>query len=101
MEPGKVNRGAGGGLHSGDHVRELALAVGAQRRDGEFWVWFADHPVIVAQPTLAPWVSSVRHAGLAGGSVSRTRAEPTQVPLPRQPLEHDTSREQDRKPWTA
>jgi len=27
LEPGKVNRGAGGEVHSGDHVRELALAL--------------------------------------------------------------------------
>jgi uncharacterized protein (TIGR02679 family) len=60
------------GDRAGDRERAAA------GRD-ELWAWFADHPVILAQPALAPWVSSVRQAGLAGGSVSRTRAELTQV----------------------
>jgi uncharacterized protein (TIGR02679 family) len=46
----------------------------AARRD-ELWAWLAGHPVVRAQPALAPWVAGVRRAGLAGGSVPRTRDE--------------------------
>jgi Protein of unknown function N-terminus (DUF3323) len=46
--------------------REVDRERAAAQRD-ELWAWFADDPVILAQPALAPWVSSVRHAGLAGG----------------------------------
>jgi uncharacterized protein (TIGR02679 family) len=60
----------------GDRAGERERA--AARRD-ELWAWLAGHPVVRAQPALAPWVSSVQHAGLARGSVPRTRDELTQA----------------------
>jgi len=56
------------GDRAGDRERAAA------RRD-ELWAWLAGHPVVRAQPALAPWVSSAQRAGLAGGSVPRTRGE--------------------------
>jgi uncharacterized protein (TIGR02679 family) len=58
------------GDRAGDRERAAA------RRD-ELWAWLAGHPVVRAQPALAAWVSSVQRAGLAGGSVPRTRDELT------------------------
>jgi uncharacterized protein (TIGR02679 family) len=60
----------------GDRAGDREQAA-AQRE--ELWAWFADHPVVRAQPALSPWVSSVQRAGLAGGSVPRTRAELTRA----------------------
>jgi uncharacterized protein (TIGR02679 family) len=50
----------------------------AARRE-ELWAWLGSHPVVRAQPALAPWVSSVQRAGLAGGSAPRTRDELTRA----------------------
>jgi uncharacterized protein (TIGR02679 family) len=60
------------GDRAGDRERAAA------RRE-ELWAWLRNHPVVRAQPALAPWVSSVQRAGLAGGSASRTRAELTRA----------------------
>jgi hypothetical protein len=56
------------GDRAGDRERAAA------QRDG-LWAWLGGHPVVRAQPALAPWVSSTQRAGLAGGSVPRTRDE--------------------------
>ena len=56
------------GDRAGDRERAAA------QRDG-LWAWLGGHPVVRAQPALAPWVSAVQRAGLAGGSVPRTRDE--------------------------
>jgi uncharacterized protein (TIGR02679 family) len=56
------------GDRAGDRERAAA------QRD-ELWAWLAGHPVVRAQPALAPWVGSVQRARLAGGSVPRTREE--------------------------
>jgi uncharacterized protein (TIGR02679 family) len=45
----------------------------------ELWAWLAAHPVVLAQPALAPWAGGVRRSGLAGGSVPRTREELTRA----------------------
>jgi len=51
----------------------------AQAGRAQLWAWLADHPVVSAQPALAPWISAVRRAGLAGGSAPRTREELSQA----------------------
>lgn len=64
-------------------VTELVGPVGDRAADrlraaagrAELWTWLGEHPVITAQPVLAGWVATVRHAGLIGGSLSRTRDE--------------------------
>lgn len=38
------------------------------------WDWLRAHEFITAQPALAGWVDHVRRAGMAGGSVTATRA---------------------------
>src|SRR5258708_34125639 len=55
------------GDRAGDRERAAA------RRD-ELWAWFAGHPVILAQPALAPWVSGVRPPRRAGASLCRAPA---------------------------
>jgi uncharacterized protein (TIGR02679 family) len=61
------------GDRAGDRDRAAA------ERD-ELWAWLAGHPVVRAQPALAPWAGGVQRAGLlAGGSVPATRDELTRV----------------------
>lgn len=56
------------GDRAGDRLRAAAART-------ELWSWLAEHPVITAQPVLAGWVAAVRHAGLIGASLHRTRDE--------------------------
>ncbi len=41
----------------------------------ELWAWLNGHPVVTSQPALTLWVSGVQHAGLAAGSLPRTREQ--------------------------
>jgi uncharacterized protein (TIGR02679 family) len=54
------------GDRAGDQQRAAA-----QR--AALWAWLTSHPVVAAQPALAPWAEGLRRTGLIGGSVPRTR----------------------------
>lgn len=56
------------GDRAGDRQRTAAERAG-------LWAWLDDHPVVTAQPALRDWSAAMRRAGLAGGSVSRTKQE--------------------------
>lgn len=56
----------------GDRAGERRRA--AAERAG-LWDWFANHPVVSAQPVLGDWVASVRQTGLVDKSIARTREE--------------------------
>lgn len=56
----------------GDRAGERRRA--AAERAG-LWDWFANHPVVSAQPVLGDWVAGVRQTGLVDKSIARTREE--------------------------
>lgn len=60
------------GDRAGDRARAAAERTG-------LWAWLSRHPVLAAQPALAPWAAAVRQAGLIGGSVPRTQEALDQV----------------------
>ncbi|MBN0048062.1 TIGR02679 family protein [Streptomyces actuosus] len=90
---------------SGRTVRETVTALvgplgdrAADRRRREsdraaLWSWLDGHATVRAQPALSDWAASCRAAGLAGGSVERTRSLLADVltvlaelPAPAEPL---------------
>lgn len=59
---------------SGPLVDRAGQRAAARSERATLWDWLGQHPRVMAEPGLAPWVAAMRAGGVIGGSVPRTRA---------------------------